>query len=429
MNRLFRRWLHSKIQDDEEKELWWWDVFYRYEVGIGIAISAVLCLVVAGIMFPFLYFTYETKSFLKDILLIIAGVGASITIGSAIAGFIVSPLKESDGKNKVRKDNLSQGSLLLATALGLIANFFINWGPLVILLLSSIKFRMSIFIAVLISSIVYYIILGRVKPNAKDYVSWRFNWAIRNFELLFSRHYKWWTSSAHMSVQKYNLKKFQNYKYHATLAIIMIPLLMTPLVSLGLMSKQNLSNKTRQVQAKTDGVSNSANDVENLHIQDSENFFTDQGEDMESIIESTSKSYDGSFDESNSNENDELTFNNDNYIEQKKEPQNIEDNQCYSLGDILEKDNPQFPSEGNNGFSHFNLAVKDYVSKQLGDFEKGSIYVDFKIDKKGKVYDIDTSLIHGQDLRKKVYQIFKNLHFIPAKKDGKPINVQTSISM
>ena len=150
---------------------------------------------------------------------------------------------------------------------------------------------------------------------------------------------------------------------------------------------------------------------------------------MESIIESTSKSYDGSFDESNSNENDELTFNNDNYIEQKKEPQNIEDNQCYSLGDILEKDNPQFPSEGNNGFSHFNLAVKDYVSKQLGDFEKGSIYVDFKIDKKGKVYDIDTSLIHGQDLRKKVYQIFKNLHFIPAKKDGKPINVQTSISM
>ena len=106
-----------------------------------------------------------------------------------------------------------------------------------------------------------------------------------------------------------------------------------------------------------------------------------------------------------------------------------EDNQVYSLGDISEKDNPQFPSAGNNGFSHFKLAVMDYLDKQLGGVEKGSIYVDFKIDKKGNVYDIDTSLTHGQDLRKKVYQIFKGLHFIPAKKDGKPIIVQTNISM
>lgn len=328
MNRFFRRWLQSKIKDDEEKELWWWDVFYRYEVGIGIAISAVLCLIVAVIMFPFLYFTYESKSFNNFVVLIIVGVGVSITIGSAVAGIIVSPLKKSDGEKKVRKDNLSQGSLLIATALGHIANFFINWGPLIILLLNFIKFRLSVFIGILICTIIYYMILGRVKPNAKDYVNWRFNWAIQNYELLFSRHYKWWTSSAHMSVQKYHLKKFQNYKYHATLAIIMIPLLMTPLVLLGMTSKQNTSTKTKQVEVTTDSISNSSNDVENLHIQDTEDIIIDQEKDLESNIESTSESHEDSYAESNLNENKDSTSNNDDYQnnEQKAEPQNIEDN-------------------------------------------------------------------------------------------------------
>ena len=103
--------------------------------------------------------------------------------------------------------------------------------------------------------LLYYIILGWVKSNAKDYVNWRFNWAIENYEKLFSGHYKWWTSAADMSVQKINLKKFQNYKYHATLSLIMIPLMGSIfMLSFATVAKDSVK-KTEQVQVTTDSIS------------------------------------------------------------------------------------------------------------------------------------------------------------------------------
>lgn len=420
MNKLFRRWLQSKTQGDEEKELWWWTIFYRYEGSIGIVIAIILTLVMALIILPFTYFSLGGMVAGMGIL---AGVLLAPFIGGAIAHTIVSPLYETIGDVRLKKDDVGQGSLLFASILGKIANFLIHWWPLFLIGFCFINFKWWLFVGICIFAVIYYMILGRVKPNAKDYVDWRFNWAIENYDDLFSGHFKWWTAAVAMSEQKYNLKKFQNYKYNAALALIMSPLLAPPSVALFFSNidiESSRKNKIEQVQESTDSVSTASDYVENT-IADS-NVDTDiieNSEDNEVVNQNEDINDDDQADES---QVDDARFD-------ETDMPSKEDNQVYSLGDISEKNNPQFPSAGNNGFSHFKLAVMDYVSKQLGDFEKGSIYVDFKIDKQGNVYDIDTSLTHGQELRKKVYQIFKGLHFIPANKDGKPISVHTNISM
>ncbi len=411
MNKIFRRFLKNHTQGDEEKELWLWNMFYNYEVTIGSVIAVVLCILAYLIIGVFSALGNGIEIF--DIRIFLLLVAFALLFGLFAAYFIVSPLLDKDN---IRKDNAKQGSFFLATAIGHIANLLINWGPLLVPIISIMRFNWINFIGACVGVVLYYLILGFVKPNAKDYVNWRFNWAIENYELLFSRHYKWWTSSADMSVQKHNLKKFQNYKYHATLSLIMIPLIFLMMLFAGSQSTGD-KNKTSQVQVTTDSISVAPDNVENIKVGGDYNDESDLlgSDEVDEVV----------------NENEDMNANNqfdDTQFDDTDTPIK-EDNQVYSLGDISEKDNPQFPSAGNNGFSHFKLAVMDYVGKQLGEYEKGSIYVDFKIDKQGKVYDIDTSLTHGQDLRQKVYQIFKGLHFIPAKKDGKPIIVQTNISM
>ena len=421
MNRLFRRWLQNKTQGDEEKELWWWKIFYRYEGSIGVVIAIILTLIIALIILPFTYFALGG---MKAGVAIFSGVLWAPAVGGAIARIIVSPLYERIGDVRLKKDDVGQGSLLFATVLGKIANFLIHWYPLFLIGFCFIDFKWWLFIGICVFTLIYYMILGRVKPNAKDYVNWRFNWAIENYEELFSGHYKWWTAATSMSEQKYNLKKFQNYKYNAALALMMSPLLAPPTMALIYsnidMNSTHGKNKVEQVQEPIDSVSTSSDYVDNTNEDyNIETDIIDGGEDAEVVSQNEAM-----------NGNDQVDDSQDDGTQFDETDTPIkEDNQVYSLGDISEKDNPQFPSAGNNGFSHFKLAVMDYLDKQLGGVEKGSIYVDFKIDKKGNVYDIDTSLTHGQDLRKKVYQIFKGLHFIPAKKDGKPIIVQTNISM
>lgn len=421
MNKLFRRFLQNRTQGDEEKELYWWKIFYRYEGSIGVIFAIILTLIIALIILPFTYFSLGGA---KAGFVIFSGVLWAPAVGGAIAHIIVSPLYERIGDVRLKKDDVGQGSLLFATILGKIANFLIHWWPLFLIGFCFINFRWWLFVGICVFTVIYYMILGRVKPNIKDYVNWRFNWAIENYENLYSGHYKWWTAAASMSEQKYNLKKFQNYKYNAALALIMSALLAPPTMAIFYSYIDSESsqgqNRIEQVQESTDSVSTETDYAENTLgenkvdagiIEDAENNeIVNQNEDM------------------NGNNQVDDSQVDDSQIDETETPIK-EDNKVYSLGDISEKDNPQFPSAGNNGFRHFKLAVMDYLNKQLGDFEKGSIYVDFKIDKQGNVYDIDTSLTHGQDLKKKVYQIFKELHFIPAKKDGKPIIVKTNISM
>lgn len=281
MNRLFRRWLKNKTQGDEEKELWWWKVFYRYEGSIGIVIAIILTLIMALIILPFSYFSLGGMIAGGGIL---AGVLLAPFVGGAIARVIVSPLYERVGDVRLKKDDVGQGSLLFATILGKIANFLIHWWPLFLIGLCFINFKWWLFVGICVFAVIYYMILGRVKPNVKDYVNWRFNWAIENYEDLFSGHYKWWTAAVSMSEQKYNLKKFQNYKYNAALALIMSPLLAPPTMALFYYADIDSShgkNKIEQVQESTDSVSTASDYVENTIIDEENNIEEEQYESTE----------------------------------------------------------------------------------------------------------------------------------------------------
>jgi len=274
MNKIFRRFLKNYTQGDEEKELWLWNMFYNYEVTIGSVIAIVLCILAYLIIGVFSALGNGMKLF--DIRIFLLLVAFALLFGLFAAYFIVSPLLDRDN---IRKDNVKQGSFFLATAIGHIANLLINWGPLLVPIISIMRFNWINFIGTCVGVALYYLILGFVKPNAKDYVNWRFNWAIENYELLFSRHYKWWTSAADMSVQKHNLKKFQNYKYHATLSLIMIPLIFLMMLFAGSQSIGE-KNKTSQVQVTTDSIS-TPDVVENTMIDEESNVEAEQYESTE----------------------------------------------------------------------------------------------------------------------------------------------------
>jgi len=279
MNKIFRRFLKNYTKGDEEKELWLWDLFYNYEVSIGVAIALALCIIAyliiglfAGINVGF------SKVFELKVLLMVTGI--PLLCGLFVAGAIVSPLNESDGEKQVRKENVKQGSLFLATAIGHIANFIVDWGPLLLLVVCIMSFNWILILGSCVGVLLYYLILGLVKSNAKDYVKWRFNWAIENYEMLFSGHYKWWTSAADMSVQKFNLKKFQNYKYHATLSLIMIPLMGTIFLFSAAAIGKDAVKKTEQIQATTDSIS-TPDVVDNTLVNDESNVEVEQQESVE----------------------------------------------------------------------------------------------------------------------------------------------------
>ena len=287
MNKIFRRILKNYTKGDEENELYLWNFFYNYEVSIGIAIALILCLIafliiglIAGINVGF------SKIF--DIRSLLIATGIPVLLGLFAAGAIVSPLNESDGEKQVRKENVKQGNLFLATAIGHIANFIVNWGPLFLLVLAFMTFNWILILWFCVGILLYYLILGWVKTNAKDYVNWRFNWAIKNYEMLFSGHYKWWTSAADVSVQKINLKKFQNYKYHATLSLIMIPL-MGSILSFATVAKDSVK-KTEQVQVSTDSIT-TPDVVENNAISDPEEVIDNQDNEQSATMSENEDTY------------------------------------------------------------------------------------------------------------------------------------------
>ena len=285
MNKIFRRFLKNRTQGDEEKELFWWDLFFNYEVGIGFVIATILSLVVFIVTGVFSGFANDfSRVFSFQSILFVIGIG--LLIGGFIAMVIVSPLNDDDNTRKV---NLKQGSFYWATALGHIANIIVNWAPLLVFVACFSHFKWSVFFGSCAGVALYYLLLSLLKPNAKDYVNWRFAWAIENYDLLFSRHYKWWTSAAQMEVQKFHLKKFQSYKYHAVLSLIMIPVLF-PLILNGSGAVLKGNKKATQVQVSTDSIT-TPDVVENNAISEPEEVIENQENEQSAIISENEDTY------------------------------------------------------------------------------------------------------------------------------------------
>ena len=261
-------------------------MFYNYEVPIGTAIAAILCLIAFVILGLFVAIAHGLSN-VFNIGTLGTVLGIALLAGLIVAYYIVSPLLD---RENVRKENVKQGSLYFATVIGHIANFLVHWGPLFVLVFNIRHFNWIVFLGSCVSVLLYYVILGWVKPNAKDYVNWRFNWAIDNYEMLFSRHYKWWTSAADMSVQKFHLKKFQNYKYHATLSLIMVPLIIMMLILCGMKPKVERIKSTEQIQMNTDSIS-TLDVVENNEVSDPEKAIENQDNEQSAIMSENEDTY------------------------------------------------------------------------------------------------------------------------------------------
>lgn len=205
-----------------EKELYLWDFFYRYEAHIGVLISIIL---VAPIFLLGISHFREHAEFLQLVLYLLLLVfvpGAVLTIT------IVGLTHPKDG-------DLGQGALLFSTILGYIGSFIVHFSPLLIVVLFFHEHLLddrNILYANIIYWSIYYIILFWTKRNIRDYVNWRFDWAILNYNNLLSNHDVWWTSFVQRSVQRLHMKYFRSYKRNASLVMIMTPMIISGLIFL-----------------------------------------------------------------------------------------------------------------------------------------------------------------------------------------------------
>jgi len=444
MKNLFRRWLQNKTQGDEEKELWWWKMFYRYEGSIGVVIAIILTLIIALIILPFTYFALGG---MKAGFAIFSGVLWAPAVGGAIARIIVSPLYERIGDVRLKKDDVGQGSLLFATVLGKIANFLIHWYPLFLIGFCFIDFKWWLFIGISVFTVIYYMILGRVKPNAKDYVNWRFNWAIENYEELFSGHYKWWTAASSMSEQKYNLKKFQNYKYNAALALMMSPLLAPPTMALIYsnidMNSTHSKNKVEQVQEQIDSVYTASDSAENIIEENNEeiDLLGSEGED-EIALQEESLNEDTHYDEYYEESSSQPTTSNPRAEKAESKPLKTESSSQprehvnAAPADPVREEKPaasqaeQTP-KANTGpeFQDGNYALTSYIARHINyppvAAEKkiqGKVVVKLTISSTGQVSNAEIVQSVDPMLDAEALRLCKSLpRFTPARRNGQPV--------
>lgn len=438
MNKLFRRWLKNRTQGDEEKELFWWDLFFNYEVVIGFVIATILCLIAYLVMGVFSSFSEGFKIF--DFNSILMVIGISLLVGGFFAMVIVSPLNDNEND---RKENLKQGSLYFATALGHIANFIINWAPLLALVASILNFKWNVFIGCCAGVALYYILLSLVKPNAKDYVNWRFAWAIENYDSLFSGHYKWWTSAANMSLQKFHLKKFQKYKFHATLSLIMVPLLFTLLLFSGTGFVTNGNRKAHQVQVTSDSITVAPDSAENIIEDNNEeiDLLGSEGED-EIALQEESLNEDTHYDEYYEESSSQPTTSNPRAEKAESKPLKTESSSQprehvnAAPAEPVREEKPaasqaeQTP-KANTGpeFQGGNYALTSYIARHINyppvAAEKkiqGKVVVKLTISSTGQVSNAEIVQSVDPMLDAEALRLCKSLpRFTPARRNGQPV--------
>lgn len=438
MNKLFRRWLKNRTQGDEEKELFWWDLFFNYEVVIGFVIATILSLVVFIVTGVFSGFANDfSRVFNFQSILIVIGIG--LLIGGFIAMVIVSPLNNDDN---TRKNNIKQGSFYWATALGHIANIIVNWAPLLVFVVCFSYFKLSTFFGACVGVALYYLLLSLVKPNAKDYVNWRFAWAIDNYDSLYSRHYKWWTSAAQMEVQKFHLKKFQSYKYHAALSLIMIPVLF-PLLLNGSGAVMKGNKKAAQVEVTADSISVAPDSAENIIEENNEeiDLLGSEGEDViafqeEPLNEDTQS--DEYYEESSSQPSSS------NAVSDKAESKPLKTESSNQPRERVNAESPtqareekpaasqvEQKTKANSGpeFQGGNYALTSYIARHLhyppeaaANYIQGKVVVKLTISATGQVTNVELVQSVDDMLDAEALRLCKSLpRFVPARRNGQPV--------
>lgn len=240
---IFHKIIEKISKGDEGREMYIWDFFYRYEVYIAVFFAVCCGLITDKINGDFGLFCM-----------------ASI-IGAGIIVFPLYKTSKYDNGFFEKREEIGQFRFLLSTVIGWCAFAMLLWVPVAYL-------KDNFSIMALVGTILCYPLILLVYIFAKDYSKWRFDWAHDNYDTLWSKHYRWWTSAMDYDVQRTNLKLFRSYKTHATTVLIAGPLCG---ILLGLCFPQQMKTNSQETNEETieevskmsDSMSNSQNKKKN----------------------------------------------------------------------------------------------------------------------------------------------------------------------
>ena len=213
----------------KEKEIFWWDIFCRYEVTIGTITGMIIAAIITSIVY--LILGEETISQLPNDILknhhtlgeflyltLLAGTAFSLLL----AWLMVSPFYEHvGGENGKWQKRLEIGPARVG-----FANVFSAAGLALLVYVITWLFKESSPIAsgdATIIAVIYGILLVLAAINAVSYCNWRFDWAIENQDEIYSRHYKYWTSGTDFASERYQWKYLRWYKMMVAIVLLTGP--------------------------------------------------------------------------------------------------------------------------------------------------------------------------------------------------------------
>lgn len=214
---------------NKDKEIFWWDIFYRYEVAIGICVGAIIALLFSLLIYPIFCSEVMTASSKTELswgngllvtltLTLIYGITSSLLL----SWVMVLPFYE-----RARNDVFPTHKRLDIGPARVVCTNIFSAGGIIILIYAIVR---VIYKNVLISkvqgiiiAIAMILLLLIVAINAVSYCNWRFDWAIDNQDSIYSRHYKYWTSSSEFASERYQWKHLRWYKMMVAIVLLAGP--------------------------------------------------------------------------------------------------------------------------------------------------------------------------------------------------------------
>ncbi len=214
---------------DKDREMFWWDIFKRYEVTIGICIGIILAIIVTAILYPIIVAdnnAMQNKFFNGFFGFLGAIFGGGLFFSLFLAGLMVFPffhLTKGTGESATfsphRRYDIGPARLGFANLLCI--------GGIIIIFYAIIRLCYKcIYISNVIGIIIaclFIILLIVAAINAISYGNWRFDWAIDNQDLIYSRYDKYRTSNVYFASERMQWKHLRWYKMMVAIVLLAGP--------------------------------------------------------------------------------------------------------------------------------------------------------------------------------------------------------------
>lgn len=237
---------------DEDREAFWWDIFRRYEVTIGICVGAIIALIVSTIIYPIIG-SDCIKALSKDSDIAKSGLVLSIVISGIIASLFLAwlmvilfyYLTKGETFSPHRRYDISPARMVFTNIFSVGGVIFIAYAIARLLYKSHyISSLQGVTIAIVLT-----ILLIIVAINALSYCNWRFDWAIDNQDKIYDRYDQYRTSNVYFASERMQWKHLRWYKMMVATVLIADPSILGTSYVLTT-QHSNKKNKTTKVENK-----------------------------------------------------------------------------------------------------------------------------------------------------------------------------------